>query len=164
MEWEAYINICRGGGHPVGVAGHYMGGESTKLDYIRGALPPPSPHYGKPWALISSARFPELLVKFSPYVWSIGSTRTLHTWLSNWAVMLQSLLWCSVVTNYLFYRLNCCKSDLEPQLHTNGSCYKGYQYLILMRSQNSCFVHVIVFVYWQRRHPCWCSILLVNVI
>ena len=48
MEWEAYVNICRGGGHPVGVAGHYMGGESTKLDYIRGHSPHPLPTMGNP--------------------------------------------------------------------------------------------------------------------
>ena len=135
-------------GAPSGGSSPLHEGRINKIGLHKGGggTPPTlSSHYGKPWALISSARFPEMLVKFSPYVWSIGSTQTLHTWFSNWAVILQSLLWCSVVMNYVFYRINCCKSDHEPQLHTNGSCYKEYQYLILIRSQNSCFVHVIFF-------------------
>ena len=43
---EAYFNIL--GERPVGGAGHYMGGERTKFDYMGGALPPRSPHCGKP--------------------------------------------------------------------------------------------------------------------
>ena len=70
----------------------------------------------------------------------VSALTSLHNRVSNWAVILRSLLWRFFTKPPFLQDKLCCKSYLAPQLHTDDNRDKRHRYLIFLRSQNLCFV------------------------